>query len=68
MKPIQVGDRVHVRNEDRSAKVWGTVTEMHAHTEEIDVTRSGLFGGPVDNHRVRTAGRTSVLITIEVEL
>lgn len=64
---MQLGDRVRIRTEDKSIKLWGRVTNVETHTEEVDVTRSGLFGGPVDTHRRVVAGRTSVRLTIEVE-
>lgn len=67
MRSMQVGDRVRVRNEDRPVKISGRVTSVRTSGEPLEVTRSGLFGGP-DAHRVAVPGRTSMLITIEVEI
>lgn len=64
---LRVGERVRVRTEDKAIKVWGRVVDVIVHTNQVDVTRSGMFGGPVDSHRVTVPGPTSVQVVIEIE-
>lgn len=63
MKP---GDIVRVKVKETGEKVRAVVTDIRVDTEMVDVTRSGMFGDPVDTFRQSVPGRTTTTITLEV--
>lgn len=65
------GQRVRIRTEDKSVKLWGRVIDFMVTTEPVDVTRGPdsvkLVERP-DVARVMEPRRISVRMVIEVEL
>lgn len=67
---MQPGDRVRIRTEDKSVKLWGRVIAMDTTTEMVDVTlgpEAAKLGERPDVARRFAPGRTSMRLTIEVE-
>lgn len=65
------GQRVRIRTEDKSVKLWGRVIDFMVTTEPVDVTRgpdSVKLGERPDVARVMEPRRISVRMVIEVEL
>lgn len=66
------GDRVRIRTEDKSRKVWGRVINVVSDTEMIDVTlgpeAAAAMGIPLPAWREFMPGKTSVRIEIELEI
>ena len=48
-------------------KYKGTITRVDVDVEEVDVTQSGLFGGPVDTFRRTVPGRRTRTLTIVLD-
>jgi hypothetical protein len=65
------GQRIKIRTEDRGEKVWGRVVDVEQHTDMIDITMGpevANLGIRPDTSRRYAPGRTSVRITVELEL
>ena len=60
-----IGQEVTVKIDGR--KYRGTVINLERDTTVMDVTRSGILGGPVDSYRRVVPGRTTTTLTIDLD-
>lgn len=65
---MKLGDRIKIKDAE-GGKWWGRVVEVESHTEMVDITAGGLFPGgpPPDPYRKFMPGRTTTVVTIQME-
>lgn len=63
---MNVGAEVRIKDKATGEKLRGVVIDIRAETAMLDVTSSGLLGGPVDSYRRFVPGPVTRTIVIEV--